>query len=65
MKHFADVVRLILCFFTGVSLLADLFDQAITQLENMLKRHFHLSQLDSLVSLHTSRGDQGQAFFLG
>ena len=40
------------------------FDQAIDHLEKMLKKHFHLGLLGSLVSLHTSRGDQDKAFAL-
>ena len=40
------------------------FDQAITHLEKMLKKYFHLGLLGSLVSLHTARGDQDKAFAL-
>ncbi len=40
------------------------FDRAITHLEQLLKQHFRLGLLGSLVSLHSARGQRDKAISL-
>jgi tetratricopeptide (TPR) repeat protein len=40
------------------------FDRAITHLEQLLKQHFRLRLLGSLVSLHSARGQRDKAISL-